>query len=287
VRQPLLIGLLFFAIAGGLMAWLYRGLAMSLVVRFMASRLSNAAKRHGLTIRLGRHEGSWIRFTLQADLGKILSQVVGRPLEGAAYSRFGGFNLSHLYSDFMNPESALYQCWLGAYVVFDSQQHQAFGFDDGGTFIEDQALAVLEADQRLVYSSAGCPHRFPDGNAVRLGGHLSGERKEEDGLSWWCISGEADTWSAYHKGTKPDASRLRSRVYGVVPHSANHDVDEFHPLRYRGEFWMRYFPEYKATCAKFYICPQYTDRRGNDVTEGQHVAPECRRLLRNVTFTDG
>jgi hypothetical protein len=287
VRQPLLFGLLFIAIAGGVTAWLYRGLVMSLAVRFLASRLSNAAKRHALSIRLGQQEGGWIRFVLQADLGKTLSQVVGRPVEGAAYSRFGGFNLSHLYSDFMNPESPYYQCWLGAYVVFDSEQHQAFGFDDQGDFVADEVLAVLEADQRLVYRSAGCPYRFPDGNTVRLRGRLTGERKAEDGLSWWCISGEADTWSAYHRGTNPDASRLRSRVYGRVPLSADHQVDEFHPLRYRGEFWMRYFPEFGATCAKFYICPHYTDPSGNFVTEGRGIARECRRLLRNVTFAQG
>jgi hypothetical protein len=284
VRQPLLIGLLLIAIAGGLTAWLYRGLVMSLAVRFLASLLPNAAKRRGLSVRLGEPEGGWIRFVLQADLGKTLSQVVGHPVEGAAYSRFGGFNLSHLYSDFMNPVSPYYQCWLGAYAIFDSPQHQSFGLDDQGAFVEDQVLAVLEADQRLVYRSAGCSHRFPDGNAVRLKGRLTGERKEENGLVWWCISGQADTWSAYHKGTKPQASRLRSRVYGRVPHSAHHEVDDFHPLRYRGEFWMRYFPEYRATCAKFYICPQYTNRSGNDVTEGQGIAAECRRLLRNVTF---
>ena len=283
--QSLLVGLLLFTFVGGLAALLYRGLLMSLAVRLLASRLSNAAKRQGLKIRFGRHEGDWIRLTLQADLGKTLSQVLGYPVEAAAYSRFGGFKLSRLYSDFMNPDSPYYQCWLGAYAVFDCEPRKAFGFDAQGELVRGDALAVLEADQRLVFRSAGCPHRFPDGNAVRLNGQLEGEVREENGLSWWCIWGEADTWSAYHKGPNPEGRRLRSRVYGMVPHSATHDVDDFHPLRYRGEFWMRHFPEYGATCAKFYICPAYTDQQGPEVNPRQDLIAECQQLLKTITFS--
>jgi len=270
---------------GGLAAWLLRGLLMSLAVRLLASRLSNAAKRHRLRIHFGHHEGGWIRCTLQADLGKTLSQVLDYPVEAAAYSRFGGFNLSRLYSDFMNPDSPYYQCWLGAYVVLDSEPRKAFGFDAQGELVHEEALAVLEADQRLVFRSAGCPHRFPDGTAVRLKGQLEGEVKEENGLSWWCIWGEADTWSAYHKGPNPEGSRLRSRVYGMVPYSATHAVDDFHPLRYRGEFWMRYFPEYGATCAKFYIWPSYDDQRGQRVSPPQELIVECQQLLTTIAFS--
>jgi hypothetical protein len=287
VREPLLASLLILLFVCGVAIWTYRGLLMSLAVRFLASRLPNAAKRHGLSMGFGNHAGTWIRLTLQADLGKTLSEVVGYPLEAAAYSRFAGFNLSRLYSDFMNPDSLHYQCWLGAYAVFDNQHRRTFGFDERGEPIGEEAVAVLEADQRLVYRSAGCPHRFPDGNAVRLRGQFSKERIEEDGTSWWCVSGTADTWSAYHRGANPSGTRLRSRVYGVVPNSASHGVDDFHPLRYQGEFWMRYFPQYKATCAKFYIRPLYIDRDGNEVRKGYHAAREYRKLLRGITFTMG
>lgn len=265
--------------------WFYRGLLMSLSVRFLAASMPNAAKRHGLTIRFGPHQGGWIGLTLQADLGKTLSRVLGRPVDAAAYSRFGGFNLSHVYSDFMNPDSPYYQAWLGTYVVFDDDQHQAFGFDEAGEFVPEEVIAVLEADQRLVYRSAGCPRRFPGGNAVKLKGELRGDRSEFDGSSWWTICGEADTWSAYHRGTAPGSSRLGRRVYGVVPSSATHEVDDFHPLRYEGEFWMRYFAEYKATCARFYIYPCYDDRHGNQVTMGKQIVAECRDLLRGITFS--
>lgn len=287
MREPLLASLLILLFVCGLAVWIYRGLLMSLTVRFLASRLPNAAKRHGLSIGFGNHDGSWIRLTLQADLGKTLSEVVGYPVEAAAYSRFAGFNRNRLYSDFVNPDSLHYQCWLGAYVVFDNQHRRAFGFDERGEPIDGEAVAVLEADQRLVYRSAGCPHRFPDGNTVRLRGQLSREHVDEDGLSWWCVSGEADTWSAYHRGANPSGGRLRSRVYGVVPRSATHDVDDFHPLRYQGEFWMRYFPQHEATCAKFYIRPLYTDRHGNEVEKGLHIADEYRKLLYGITFTMG
>jgi hypothetical protein len=276
-----LVAVLFLAAVG---AWFYRGLLMSLIVRFLASTLPNAAKSHGLAIRFGAHQGSWVRLTLKANLGKILSEVVGRPVEAAAYSKFGGFSLNHVYSDFMNPDSPYYQAWLGAYVVFDDEQRQAFGFDEQGGFVPEEALAVLEADQRLVFESAGCPNEFPDGNVVRLASELAGDQREVDRQFWWRISGEADTWSVYHRGTR-ERRGLRSRIYGVVSSSAQHDVDDFHPQRYRGEFWMRYSPEYEATCAKFYIYPYYNDRSGREVTKGEQIVAECQGLLKSITFS--
>jgi hypothetical protein len=284
VTQPLLLALLLLIFVGGLAALLYRGLLMSLAVRLLASRLSNAAKRHRVKIHFGHHEGGWIQHTLQADLGKILSQVLGYPVEAAAYSRFGGFNLSRLYSDFLNPDSPYYQCWLGAYVVFDGPSRKAFGFDEQGKLVHEDAVAVLEADQHLVFRSAGCPHRFPDGSLVRLRGLMQDETRKENGLSWSCTWGEADTWSAYHKGLSPGGG-LRSRIYGVVPRKATHQVDDYHPLRYRGEFWMRYFPDYGATCAKFYIWPSYDDLRGQRVSPPQDFVVECQQLLTTIVFS--
>jgi hypothetical protein len=285
LRELLLVVVALFICAAVLLAWLYRGLLMSIAVRLLGSRLPNPAKRRGLTISLGDHGGSWIRIGLQADLGKTLSQVLGYPVEAAAYSRFGGFNLSRLYSDFLNPDSPYYQAWWGAYAVFDHERRRAFGFDEQGDFVPEEALAVLEADQRLVYRSAGCPRKFPEGNMVKLKGQLTGEKAEHQGESWWCIWGEAETWSTYRRGGSPEASRLRRRAYGVVPPSAEHEVDDYHPLCYRGEFWMRYFPEFKATCAKFYIYPFYADRHGREVTKGEQIVPQCRELLKNITFT--
>ena len=118
---------------------------------------------------------------------------------------------------------------------------------------------------------------------VRLTRELVGDQREIDGQSWWRISGEAETWSAYHRGISEDSS-FRSRVYGTVSSSAEHEVDDFHPLRYQGEFWMRYFPEYEATCAKFYIYPYYNDRRGREVTKGEQIVAECQELLKGITF---
>ena len=255
-----------------------------MAVRLLASRLPNAAKRHGLRISLGAHRGGWIRVTLQANLGKTLSQVTAHPIEAAAYSRFGGFNLSRVYSDFMNPLSPYYQCWLGAYVVFDNEYRQAFGFNEHRAPSREDIWAVFEADQRLVYRSTGCPHRFADGNTVRLNGDLETEALEIDGVPWWRVRGTAETWSSYHEGASPTASRLRSRVYGLVPRSDKHAVDEYHPLLYSGEFWLRYSPELRATCGKFFIWPQYADREGIQVGQGQVVATEGAELLRSITF---
>lgn len=285
MRESFVIASVVVAVLTALLAWFYGGLLMSLAVRLLAASLPNAAKRRGLKISFGSHQGGWIRFTLRADLGTALSEVLGGPVEGAALSRFGGFNLSHVYSDFMNPDSAYYQAWLGAYVVFDDEDRRAFGFDEKGDLIPQEVLAVLEADQRLVYRSVGCRHRFPDGNVLRLRGELAIDHRELDGLWWWRITGEADTWSAYHRGTAPQSSWLGKRVYGVVPSSARHEVQDFHPLCYQGEFWMRYFPKYEATCAKFHIHPYYNDGYGSEVTKGEHIVGECRELLATITFS--
>ncbi len=285
MRESFVIASVVVAALAALLAWFYRGLLMSLAVRLVAASVPNAAKRRGLEINLGSHQRGWIRLGLWADLGEALSEVLGRPVEAAACSRFGGFNLNHIYSDFMNPDSDYYQSWLGAYVVFDHEDRRAFGFDEQEALIPRDALAVLEADQRLVYRSAGCPHRFPDGNVVRLRGELATDRMEVDGLYWWRITGQADTWSAYHRGTAPGASRLRSSIYGVVPPSARHAVDDFHPLCYKGEFWMRYFPEYEATCARFYIYPHFIDRHGSEMTKGEQLIDERRELLSVITFS--
>jgi hypothetical protein len=284
MRGFFVIALMAIVSATTTVTWLYRGLLMSVTVRLLASLLPNAAKRHGLVIRFGAHKGGWVRLTLQADLGKTLSQVVGQPVEAAAYSRFGGFNLNRIYSDFMNPDSPYYQAWLAAFVVFDDEERRAFGFDERGRFIPEEVMAVLEADQRLVYRSARCPYKFPDGNAVRFTSEVRGDQIEVGEQSWWRIAGEAQTWSAYHRGT-PEGSSFRSRVYGIVPSSAEHNVDDFHPLRYQGEFWMRYFPENEATCAKFYIYPYYDDIRGKEVTKGDHIVAVCQELLKGITFT--
>jgi cob(I)alamin adenosyltransferase len=283
--QPFLVTLLLILGAAAALAWLYRGLLFSVAVRLLASRLPNAAKGHGLRISLGPRRGGWTRLTLQANLGKTLSQVVAHPIEAAAYSRFGGFNLSRVYSDFMNPRSPYYQCWLGAYVVFDNEYRQAFGFDERREPSQEDVWAVFEADQRLVYRSTGCPHRFPDGNTTRLSGDLERETLEIDGRSWWRVRGAAETWSNYHKGASPAASRLRSRVYGLVPRSERHEVDEYHPLLYSGEFWLRYFPELRATCGKFSIWPQYAARDGTQAAKGGVLAAEGAELLRSITFT--
>src|SRR3989304_3332699 len=153
---------LFLAVAAGV-GWQRGGLLRSLGARRLAAALPNPAKRRGLDIRIPADRGRWIKLTLKVDLGPTLSEVVGYPLEAAAYSHFGGFNLSHVYSDFVNPDSAYYQAWIGAYVVFDGDHVRHFGFDDAGGVVQQSALDVLEADQRLGLGGGGGAARRPDG----------------------------------------------------------------------------------------------------------------------------
>jgi hypothetical protein len=267
--------------------WRRRGRVKSVAIRRLAAARPNPAKRHGLEIRIPVDRGGWIRLTLQADLSRTLSEVVGYPVEAAAYSHFGGYNRSRVYADFVNPDSDYYQAWLGAYVVFDSERRQHFGFDDEGQPIQQEALDVLEADQRLVLGGAGCPNRFPDGRLVQLIGDMTVAEAELGGERWWRLDGKADTWSAFHRGRSPGGGWRSEAGYGRVPDHAPHPVDDFHPLTCTGSFWMRYFPEWQATCARFYIYPEYTDRNGERVTKGQRVETECQAIVDRITFAKG
>ncbi len=276
--------LVLLAALAATFGWRRRGHVKSVAIRRLAAAVPNPAKSHALDIKIPVDRGAWIRFTLRASLSGTLSEVVGYPVEGAAYSHFGGFNVSRIYADFVNPDSDYYQAWLGAYVVFDNDRRQHFGFDDEGQPVQQEALDVLEADQRLVLGGAGCPHRFPDGRFVRLIGDMTAAEVESGGERWWKLEGKADTWSAYHRGTSPGGHWRSEAGYGRVPDDAPHPVDDFHPLTYNGSFWMRYVPEWQATCAKFYIYPEYTDRNGERVTKGQNVEAECQEIVDRITF---
>lgn len=280
--RRLLLALL--AVPAAVFGWRGRGLVKSLGLRRLAAALPNPAKRHGIEIAIPIDRGGWIRLTLKADLSASLSEVVGYPVEAAAYSHYGGFNLSRVYCDFVCPRSAYYQAWIGAYVIFDSEQRKHFGFDDAGRPLQQDTLDLLEADQRLVLGDAGCPNRFPDGRLITLVGDMMASEVEVAGQRWWRLDGKADTWSAYHRGNSPRGHWPHYATYGRVPDDAPHPVDDFHPLTYSGSVWLRYYPEWRATCAKGYIYPEYTDRDGLRVTKGQQVEGECRAIVERITF---
>ena len=223
MRRLLLVLLAALAVAFG---WRRRGHVKSVAIRRLAAALPNPAKRRGLDIRIPVDRGGWIRLTLKADLSRTLSEVVGYPVEGAAYSHFGGYNLSRVYADFVNPDSDYYQAWLGAYVVFDNERREHFGFDDEGQPVQREALDVLEADQRLVLGGAGCPNRFPDGRFVQLIGDMTVAEVDSGGERWWKLDGRADTWSAYHRGRSPGGGWRSEAGYGRVPDGAPHPVDD-------------------------------------------------------------
>lgn len=281
MRRLLLVLIAALAVA---FVWPRRGHVKSVGIRRLAAALPNPAKRHGLSIDIPIDRGAWTRLTLKVDISPTLSEVVGYPVEAAAYSHYGGFNLSRVYSDFVNPDSSYYQAWIGAYVVFDSERRRHFGFDDEVQPVQQEALDVLEADQRLVLGGADCPNSFPDGRRVRLAGDMTSAEVDSRGERWWRMDGRAETWSAYHRGSVPDGHWRSEAGYGRVPDDASHPVDDYHPLTYSGSFWLRYHPEWQATCARFYIIPEYTDRNGQRVTRGKDVEAECRAIVDRIAF---
>ena len=277
--------LLVILLAGfGALAWLRRGLLKSLTFRFLIAVLPDPAKARGIKMIIPVDRGDWTRFTLHADLSFPLTRVVGYPVEAAAYSHYGGFNLNNVYCDFINPDSKYYQAWIGAYTVFDSDRRKHFGFDDEGKPIQEERIAMLDADQALVFWAAGCPKKFPDGHLVKLLGGATETEVEIDGQRWWRMDGTADTWSCYHRGKSPSSNWYHYFNHGMVPEDAPHPVDDFHPVTYTGSIWARYFPEWGATCAKFYILPEYVDRNGQTVTKGRQLKVECEAIVDRIRF---
>ena len=202
----------------------------SLAVRLLAGSLDNPAKARGLSVDLGPGIPGWLRITLTGFMSEVLSGVVGYPVEAVAFSRFGGFNLDRRFSDFQNPHSPSYQAWYGAYLVFDSEHRQRFGFGaDGRPSLQD-ALDALEADQRLVFENAAIPLAFDDGRRVRPTVEFEITPVEEEGQTWWKLTGEAATWSTYHRGRLPGESWKFGWCYGSIPATADHGVDDLHPL---------------------------------------------------------
>jgi len=240
----------------------------SLAVRLLAGSLDNPAKAHGLSVDLGPGIPGWLCVTLTGFMSEALSGVVGYPVEAVAFSRFGDFNLDRRFSDFQNPHSPSYQAWYGAYLVFDSEHRQRFSFEPDGRPRLQDVLDALEADQRLVFENAAIPLAFDDGRRVRPTVEFEVTSVEEEAQTWWKLTGEAATWSTYHRRKLPGESWKFGWCYGSIPATADHGVDDLHPLTYRGEFWVRYEEAWHATCCKFFIYPCYTDRSGRAVDKG-------------------
>jgi hypothetical protein len=276
--------LLLTALAMSTIGWLRRGLLKSLAMRSLITILPDPAKRRGIDMRFPIDRGVWTRFTLHADLSLALSGVLDHVVEAAAYSHYGGFKMNNVYSDFLNPDSPYYQAWIGAYVVLDNERRRHFGFDDQGRPVGQEALDILEADQRMVYWASGCPKKFSDGRLVRQLGEWTVSEVDSGGERWWRLVGQAETWSAYHRGRTPEGNWLHYWNYGELPVDAPHPVDDFHPLTYTGSILLRYRPDWQATCAKFYIYPEYTDRNGEKVTKGSLLDAECQALADRIAF---
>jgi hypothetical protein len=248
--------------------YLFQAQLKSLAVRLLAGRLDNPAKTRGIGVDLGPGVPGWLRVPLTGFMSKTLPTVIGHPVQAVAFSRFGGFNLDRRFSDFQNPDSSSYQCWYGAYLVFDNEYRARFGFEADGTASIQDALDALEADQCLVFENAGISRTFEDGRRVRPTAEFVKEQVLEGGRTWWKISGEAQTWSTYHRGRLPGESWKYRWCYGSVPVRCDHGVEDLHPLTYRGEFWVRYEQAVRATCCKFFIYPSYTDRYGVEINKG-------------------
>ncbi len=289
------------------LAYTNRARLKNVAALLLSRQRYNAAAQHGLQVRFTHVPPGWVPLTLHADLGPTLSEVIGRPVEATAFSRIGGFRGRHPYSEFLNPASPFYQVWVGAYVVFDGpppndhrpstidhEQGSAvygpssmvqFGFDPSGQLVLQDALDVLEADQRLVYHGAGCDRTFPDGRRTKADMESLVVRSvTEDGIAWNVLTGQADTWSTFRHGVSPEARWYNPWFYGIVPPDVQPAHPDWPPIRYHGQFWMRHVPEWGATCAKFYLYPETKDPSGVTLRWGEVLLDDLQAMLRGIEF---
>ena len=274
------------AVLGGTLSvtWPRRAALISSGIRSLSRRKLNAATRRGIRVDLGPARGQWAATSLAVDLSAGLSSSAGELVEGVAYSRFGGFRRGRPYSAFLDPESAYYQAWLGAFVVFDLPRRRAFGFDAAGRPQPDALARILDVVQRLVYESAGCARRFDSGEAIRPLGELKLEAPQAAGSDVWRVTGQFDTWSTYCQGGAPGTPRRGRFLYGKVPRKSTRPVEDFHPLTYSAEIWLQHDLALGATCAKFLVVPTFVDAGGQTRMPGQHLLLTAQVQFRQIRF---
>lgn len=283
-KKRILLGL-FASLSTALMINHFQAQLKSVAIRLLSQIRPNPAKSRGIWVDLGAGIPGWNNVSLVGFMDETLPDIVGHPVEAVAFSRFGGFNLESGFSDFQNPNSISYQCWYGAYLVFDNEHCQRFGFEADGTASVQGALDALEADQRLVYKNAGIQLAFEDGRVVKPVGEFEQTTVTQDGQTWHRIVGEAETWSTYHRGDLPLENWKFDWCYGSVPEDGQHGVYDLHRLTYRGEFWVRYEPDWQATCCKFFIYPRFENRYGREMDKGDtSLVAAGQEALRDVRF---
>ncbi len=256
-------------------------LARSLAVRVFAYRRLRSSGQGGVVVTTAIDRGAWIRLGLAADLSRPLSSVAGRPLEAMAYAHFGGFG-GRSFAAFMDPASAYYQAWLGAYVV-RAPDGPPFGYDEYGQPRPEAAYQLLEADQRLVLRSCGLLPLDDPRPRVRLLGELEVDQVVAWAANWVRVRGSGDTAAAFERGSW-SASRRARWLYGVVPDDLQAPVRDFHPVTSHAALWYRYDPMLGATVAKFYVYCEYVDDHGEHWQRGREIVAECEALLDGIRF---
>ena len=268
------------------LGWLYRAtLANWGICTLIAATQPDPVRARGIAVDFPPPGGRWAPGILMGDLTQTLSQVVGRPLPAAIYTRIAAADPGRAYSRFQDPTSPYYQVWIGVYVVPDSDGVAHYGLDEDGQPVVAECLALFEADQRLALPWSGCSSRFPDGNLVRAQAEdFQMQQVQLAGDTYWKVSGAGETWSLFQHGRSPDAAWPFYWFAGTVSPRAWPTVHDQHSLTYQGAFYLRYDPDLSASVVQLYVCPepvgstlQSSASRG--VRPALDVVSECEAVL--------
>jgi hypothetical protein len=194
--------------------------------------------------------------------------------KGVNYYAYGRPESGKSFAARSDPDSSLYQAWLGAYVIIGGKG--AFGSDEKET--QCSAFAKLaEYDQQSWLGAMGDPHPLAGSSAQRRFSTIPIEGSARTACSFDMTSHSdisfADTPLAKHMGMPP-ATQWQDRL------AAFHDVT----LHVVGAWW--YDPQHDVTTIVYTASSAYTDRAGRVKDNDSSIATSLRQVMTQVQIKD-
>ena len=173
-----------------------------------------------------------------------------------------------------DPNSSLYQAWLGTYVIVGGKSV----FGSGKKNAQCAAFAKLaEYDQKSWLAAMGDPHPLAESSANRNFLTIPIDGSQRTGCSLEAAThsdlSSADTPLAKHMGMPPEAE-WKDRL------SAFHDVD----LHVVGAWW--YDPQRDVSVIVYSASSKFTDQKGKTTDNGPALEAAVRTIMRQVHLRD-
>jgi hypothetical protein len=191
-------------------------------------------------------------------------------LHGVNYYLYGGPTAAHAYAARSDPESPLYQAWVGAYVVRGGRAQFASGNEHQSV---ESARRLAELDQRSWLGATGDPsplatsHQAFTRDTITIGG-----------VRRTLYRFDMDSHSDLSAGQTPLAHHL-----GMPPVSSwGNALDPFHPLILHVYCALWRDESRNATIIVYAASSAFTPKSGAARDNGSALDPELRRMMRSA-----